>query len=293
MSGKARHVDFYPDEYISGVAGHLRADEQGVYWMVCSLIMSEGAPVEYSDRRLAGLCRVRPADIRRIVNRLVEVKKLTLDGGKLSQKRAQSEVERASNRIQTASENGAKGGRPEKKHQQKQQTEKAGGFSAEKLTTNYQLPTIEDSHSESKDSSFETGAGAPLDARTYLFQNCLQNLVRQTGKRESQLRSLLGRWLKLTGDDAQAVGEAIDEALADRMADPVAWLEARFRARDGPPRPVRPNGEGWIVTKGTAEWKAWEQWYRKINDERSLWALRNAEKGQERPFRSRWPSPPE
>jgi hypothetical protein len=139
---KARRVDFSPDEYIAGVGGVLRADEQGLYWMICSLIMSEGGAIEQNDRRLAALCQIRPADARKIVDALVDKGKiLRQSDGKLFQKRAQSEVEKSLKRIQTAGENGSNGGRPVEKNKQNQRRAKPDGFSAEKLTTNYQLPT--------------------------------------------------------------------------------------------------------------------------------------------------------
>ncbi|UTY50445.1 DUF1376 domain-containing protein [Sinorhizobium fredii] len=139
---KARRVDFYPDEYIAGVGGVLRADEQGVYWMICALIMSEGGAVEQNDRRLAALCQIRPADTRKLVDSLVEKGKiLRQSDGKLFQNRAQSEVEKSLNRIQTASENGSNGGRPSKKTKSNQRNGEADGFQDEKLTTNYQPPT--------------------------------------------------------------------------------------------------------------------------------------------------------
>lgn len=138
---KVRRVDYYPDEYIAGVGSKLDATEQGIYWMVCTLVMSEGGPILFDDRRIAGLCRTRPAVIRKVVARLVELGKLRLDGDQLSQKRAQSEVERSANRIQSASENGAKGGRPRQKAEEKQQNEKADGSGGGKLTNNYQLAT--------------------------------------------------------------------------------------------------------------------------------------------------------
>lgn len=155
-NGKARRVDFSPDEYIAGVGGVLRADEQGVYWMICSLIMSEGDAIEQNDRRLAALCLMRPSDMKRIVESLVgKGKILRQSDGKLAQKRAQSEVERSLNRIQTASENGSKGGRPGGKGKEKQQKPKPDGSFPEKLTTNYQLPTINHQpiEEESKDPS--------------------------------------------------------------------------------------------------------------------------------------------
>lgn len=159
MSGKVRRVDYFPDEYIGGIGGVLRADEQGVYWMVCSLIMSGGDDVTYDAVRLAGLCRIRPADIRKIVDRLLSIGKLTLTHeGKLSQKRARSEVEKSANRIQIAAEKGAKGGRPSKKDEQKQPDDKAAGLSGENLTTNQQPAT-------SKVSEEETSIERPKPAK--------------------------------------------------------------------------------------------------------------------------------
>lgn len=143
-SVKARRVDYSPDEYIAGVGGVLDATEQGIYWMICSLIMSEGGAIEQNDRRLAGLCLRRPAEVRKLVDSLVGKGKIwRTDDGKLAQKRALNEVEKSINRISVASENGSKGGRPKEKDQPKQANAKAKGSSPEKLslTINHQLPT--------------------------------------------------------------------------------------------------------------------------------------------------------
>jgi uncharacterized protein YdaU (DUF1376 family) len=144
MSAKVRRVDFHPDEYITGVGGILTAEQQGIYWMICATIMSEGGPIPFNERRLAALCLSRPSRVRAVVEALIEMGKITLtDDGELSQKRALSEVERSTKRIQTAGENGSKGGRPAKKDEQKQAEAKATGLSGEKLTTNYQPSTEE------------------------------------------------------------------------------------------------------------------------------------------------------
>jgi uncharacterized protein YdaU (DUF1376 family) len=142
MAGKVRRVDFYPDEYIAGVGNVLRADEQGIYWMICALITSEGGPIARNELRIASLCLSRQSDVRRIIDKLIAMGKVSLtDDGKLVQKRAQTEIEASSKRIQTATENGSKGGRPSKKDVIDQQMSKPDGLSAAKLTTNYQLPT--------------------------------------------------------------------------------------------------------------------------------------------------------
>ena len=52
---KVRHIDFYPDEYIAGVGGSMSAEEQGVFWMVCSLISSHGGEVDNDPKRIGRL----------------------------------------------------------------------------------------------------------------------------------------------------------------------------------------------------------------------------------------------
>lgn len=143
MTEKVRRVDYSADEYISGVGGVLTAEQQGVYWMICSLIMSEGCAIEFNERRIAAQCLVRPSKARALVEGLVAMGKIKVDeDGKLYQKRALNEVEKASKRIKTAAENGSKGGRPLKIVEEIQRNEEAAGSSGEKLTTNYQPPTI-------------------------------------------------------------------------------------------------------------------------------------------------------
>ncbi|MGN6772026.1 MAG: hypothetical protein ACTHJQ_19595 [Rhizobiaceae bacterium] len=222
MAAKARRIDYSPDEYIAGVGGVLDAAEQGIYWMICSLIMSEGHAIEQNDRRIAGLCLRRPAEVRKVIDSLVAKGKiLRLNDGKLAQKRALNEVEKSLNRISTASENGAKGGRPKGKHQQKQQKPKADGFPDEKLslTINDQPPT---DYSEAKASA----QSAPPDFKQALFSEGLASLLRQTSKSEEQVRRLLGKWLKIAGNDPRKVLTKIKQAEADQVADVVAWVQA-------------------------------------------------------------------
>jgi hypothetical protein len=156
--GKARRVDYYPDEYIAGVGGVLRADEQGVYWMLCSLIMSEGHSIEQNDRRFAALCQIRPSYSKRIIEKLISCGKIMRQSdGKLSQKRSQSEVEKSLKRIQTASENGSNGGRPSLKDEENQRKAKAGGSSGKKLTTNHQPTTTNQQPLREEDKSSSIG----------------------------------------------------------------------------------------------------------------------------------------
>jgi uncharacterized protein YdaU (DUF1376 family) len=151
MSSKVRRVNYFPDEYIAGVVGVLNGLEQGVYWLLCSLIMSKGEPIVRDDRRFATMLMMRPSDVKKVVDRLLELGKISIvDGVKLGQKRAQSEVEVAAKRIQTASENGTKGGRPERKYEENQQEPKPDGLFSEKLTStiNHQPSTKKESDTD-------------------------------------------------------------------------------------------------------------------------------------------------
>jgi uncharacterized protein YdaU (DUF1376 family) len=161
---KVRRVDFYPDEYISGVGGRMRADQQGVYWLICALICSEGGPIDDDGERIGRLTRIRPADARRIIQQLVDMKKLQRFDGKLSQKRCQTEIEKAANRIRIASENGANGGRPAGKTQRNQSNTKAAGFEPEKLTTNQQPATSNQQPAEDAAASVMVASVDGVDA---------------------------------------------------------------------------------------------------------------------------------
>ena len=55
---KSRYIEYRPDEYIAGVAAKLTFEEQGIYWMVCSLIMSNGGPIENDIEHIANLGRM-------------------------------------------------------------------------------------------------------------------------------------------------------------------------------------------------------------------------------------------
>lgn len=134
---KVRRLDYYPDEYIVGVS-RMTFEHQGVYWMICSLIMSHGGPIENDPKWIGKLGSMGVARCRNIISDLIAHGKLVENCGKIGQKRAESELKYAQKRIETAHKNGSKGGRPPSENND---LAEPGGFSDEKLTTNYQLPT--------------------------------------------------------------------------------------------------------------------------------------------------------
>jgi len=98
-----------------------------------------------------------------------------------------------------------------------------------------------DTDTEKKDTSSlreEGVADAPPDERTILFREGVPAVSRITGKPSASARSLVARWLKLTGDDCIAVRRLIEDAERERPVEPVSWIEARLRPvqSTGPPR---------------------------------------------------------
>lgn len=104
---KIRRVDFSPDEWLAGIAG-MSAEEQGIYWLVCSLIYSSGGPIPVDDERLIALAGCHGNRRNAIIARLVERKKLYRKDRQIGQKRSENELENARKRSENARENVSK-----------------------------------------------------------------------------------------------------------------------------------------------------------------------------------------
>ena len=140
MTAKIRHIDFYPDEYIAGVSGQLTPEQSGVYWMICSLIYSKSAPIDDDPKWLGNIMAgAHPRTIRKLLEELESRGKIQRKDGVIWVERCANEIDKTDERIAKAQANGKLGGRPSNKN--KDLTKSEGLFN-EKLTTNYQPPTI-------------------------------------------------------------------------------------------------------------------------------------------------------
>lgn len=129
--GKPRRFDVSPDNFIAGVSGVLTAPELGVYWAICLLIYSEGGPIDNDPERLKAFLRgTHLKTIHAAIARLEMLGKITLNGSEIMAKGCLKPIEDAVNRVQRASENGSKGGRP---HSENKDLVKAPGYTSEKL----------------------------------------------------------------------------------------------------------------------------------------------------------------
>ncbi|MGV2975660.1 hypothetical protein AB1P65_09405 [Roseibium alexandrii] len=78
--------------------------------------------------------------------------------------------------------------------------------------------------SKEDNNTIPNGIDTPGDVRGILFQDGLASLKRQTGQPDRTCRGIIGKWLKASDDDCAKVLTAINQAEADRVFDPVAWI---------------------------------------------------------------------
>jgi hypothetical protein len=82
------------------------------------------------------------------------------------------------------------------------------------------------------DATGEPRSPKTLDPKTLLFRDGLATLAKLAGRKPDALRPVIGRWMKLTGDDAGALLAEIERCRGSPVADPISSIEARLKPRD-------------------------------------------------------------
>lgn len=99
----------FPDNFIAGTAG-LTLEEKGAYSLVLDLMYVRGGPIPDEPRYIAGVCNCSVRKWNAIRARLLELGKITIVDGHLTNSRAEKELENAAKDARELAENGAKGG---------------------------------------------------------------------------------------------------------------------------------------------------------------------------------------
>lgn len=87
--------------------------------------------------------------------------------------------------------------------------------------------------SEAKASGATTPAEViSLDAKTALFREGLDILSGLVGRPVNSIRSQVGRWVQLTGEDHSAVLALIRRARDQSVVDAMSWIEASLKPKD-------------------------------------------------------------
>lgn len=160
---KVRRIDYSAGDMLSDIAGEVTPAEFGVYWMICTLIYRRREAIADDEQWLADKFRrskTDPRTVRAAIEQLVRLGKVERTDGKLMVKRCRDEIEKASKRIQTWTENGMNGGRPPR--QMEEETSDNNG-SLEPNGSGAGNPAANTSSSSSPSpSSFKRGARAPF-----------------------------------------------------------------------------------------------------------------------------------
>lgn len=208
---------------MNGVRG-LTAQDVGVYTMVLCRIYEENGPVEYHPFRLATYCGMRELSFKKAVMKLVELGKLTLVGGMLSNARAEVEIQKRADGLKMAS--------------------KAGKASAEKRKQNQQISATDVqqpfNHTDTDTDKKEDGGGGSAREAKNLPVEVLLRTTRERILEAIGVDQVSG----LTGQGGRMLGTQADMAEVTRWLDlpgitePIMLAEVQriiANKRDGPP----------------------------------------------------------
>ncbi len=206
---KIRRVDLYSDDALTGTT-ELANDEMGVYVRVWLLMYATGAPI--TIEKLRSVCPGHGARFKSILNRLQALGKVVINGQRITCKRCEKEIQRAINRLSKASQNGAKGGRPNG-------LAKAAGFGQDNPTslTSLQQPTEEEDSGAKAPGVAEAPPASAIDPIKDLWDRgkAVLGNTKAAG-------SLIGKLRKQHGD--AIVLEAIVAAETELPSEPASFL---------------------------------------------------------------------
>ena len=216
-SSNIPYFRFYPADFMHGVRG-LSAQEIGVYTMILCRIYESSGPLEYNPLRLATYCGMRQATFDKVLVRLVDLDKLQMDCGMISNARADIEISKRANDLKSNSKAGKASAEKRQQNQRHEATDVQQAFNHTDTDT---------------DTDTEEGLGKPNLGKPDNSQACFDHF---------NAVAINAGWPKV-----QKVTKSRKAALVQRMADVggrEAWCAAIDRAALSPLLTGR-NGLGW------------------------------------------------
>lgn len=204
------YFSFYPSDFMGGVRG-LSAQEVGIYTMILCRIYEENGPVEYHVRRLSAYCGTREATLEKTVDKLVDLGKLTIADGMLSNVRAEAEIAKRAHGLKIASTAGKVSAEKRQQKQSKTPTDVGKTFN----------------HTDTDKSSEANASDASVDFAKTLFDRGV-SFLKRNGTKEPQARSVIGKWRKAYQDTD--IFDAFAACSKQGATDPIPWITARLQA---------------------------------------------------------------
>jgi len=210
----------WTDAYLADT-GHLSTIEHGAYLLLLVTMWRAGGSLPNDDKLLARYARLTPAQWKRIKPTLWRYFQVSSDG--ITQGRLTDELNAVRRKSKTQSNNA--------RSKYRKNNESRSAMGEPKASQN--LPSISISRSNTSSLRSEDAAGVP-DPKEILFGEVLDWLAETQQKPPDQLRSLIGRWLKLCGDDAAALVELCRRTRQQARASPVDYITASLRPKRSP-----------------------------------------------------------
>lgn len=228
---KARipYFDFYPTDFMHGVRG-LTAQEVGIYTMLLCRIYEENGPVEYHAARMSTYCGTGQATFEKVFARLVDLGKLDLSDGMVSNARSLKEIASRETRLKSNSQAGKISA------EKRQQKQRQAATNAQQTFNHTDTDTDIDTEANASDA--DASPDEP-DFRDEIWARGVAYLQRK-GIAERNARTVIGKWIKDHGE--ASVFSAFEAASRERPVEPVAWITARLGS---PPKQAVDMDEIW------------------------------------------------
>lgn len=224
----------FPRDFLEATIG-MTLEVKGAYGIILDLIYMHSGHLPNDHRYIAGQLGCSTRSSNKIINELVERKKLQILDGFISNFRADLEIENALKLCEKNTENG-------KKNKKTNYLTKPDNKPDDKPKGRHS-----DSESDIEDSEAKASAAKaalpkvngngydpePPDTGTVIFNQGLNFLVKASGRPENAIRSLLGKWRKTYGDVllVTTLGAAQREHKLQALIEPIGWVEKALQSR--------------------------------------------------------------
>ena len=197
----------YVGDYLADTQ-RLTTEQHGAYLLLLLDYWRNGPPPE-NDEVLCSITRLKTAQFRKHKSALLSF--FTIEDGKLIQKRVERERERATGITEERSRAG-KAGAAKRWGQQKS------------IANAIELPWANAQENDGPSQLPSVPTEQPgVDPKKRVFDQGIAYLV-STGSAVGAARSIIGKWRKSASDER--IGDLIDEATRQNIADPKAWITA-------------------------------------------------------------------
>jgi uncharacterized protein YdaU (DUF1376 family) len=223
------YFKFYPRDWLEGTRG-MSLEERGAYIDLICIMMEEEGHLEDRERAIAHQLHISTRKWRAVRDRLVEHKKIHVEGGLIIQERCLKELDSLLSQRSVTSESASNRERTKRENLEKL-NEFNGSYSTvvplrARVTSDSDLDRREESslRSDSPASpSAEPVAASDLsleDPGWILFNKATPELAKRAGKTDKAVKALIGKWRKIVTDE-ELLKIARD---AYRAADPVSYI---------------------------------------------------------------------